>query len=106
MRVKSIEASDQANPRLLEQVVELFRSALLLATSRAVGQAQVLENLLIALRNAVGQGAAPFLPQVTWRNQGISATDPTVQRSASYRLALKCRSSALSCRIMGATVLN
>ena len=53
-----------------------------------------------------GQRATGLLPQVTLRNQGISATDPTVQPSASKRLALWCHRSALSCRIMGATVLD
>ncbi|AHF63763.1 hypothetical protein Syncc8109_1400 [Synechococcus sp. WH 8109] len=36
----------------------------------------------------------------------ISATDPTVQSSGRKRLALWCRRSALSCRIMGSTVLD
>ena len=79
---------------------------MLLATGRAVGQAQVLESLLIAPCNAGRQSATGLMPQVTLRNQGISATDPTVQPSAPKRLALWCRRSALSCRIMGATVLD
>ncbi len=66
MRVKSIEAPDQANPRLLQEIIELLWSELLLATGRAVGQTEVLENLLIALRNAGWQGPTPFLPEVTW----------------------------------------
>ena len=106
MRIKSIEAPDQANPRLLDQVTKFFWTALLLATGRAVGQPKVLERLLIAPCNAGWQGATRFLPEVTLRNQGISATDPTVQRSALNRSALWCRNSALSCRIMGATVLD
>ena len=50
--IKPFKATDQSNPGLLQQVVELFRPALLLATGRAVGQAKVLENLLIASCNA------------------------------------------------------
>ena len=34
MSIKPFKATDQSNPRLLQQVVELFRSALLLATGR------------------------------------------------------------------------
>ena len=45
--IKPFKATDQSNPGLLQQVVELFGSALLLATGRAVGQAKVLESLLI-----------------------------------------------------------
>ena len=104
--IKPFKATDQSNPGLLQQVVELFRPALLLATGRAVGQAQVLESLLIASCNAGRQSTPGLLVQVTLRNQGISATDPTVQPSASKRLALWCRRSALSCRIMDATVLD
>ena len=104
--IKPFKATDQSNPGLLQQVVELFRPALLLATGRAVGQAQVLESLLIASCNAGRQSTPGLLAQVTLRNQGISATDPTVQPSAPKRLALWCRRSALSCRIMGATVLD
>ena len=106
LRIKPIHASDQSNAGLLQQVVEFLRPALLLATGRTVGQAQVLESLLIAPCNAGWQGATGFLPEVTLRNQGISATDPTVQRSALNRSALWCRNSALSCRIMSATVLD
>ena len=50
--IKPFKATDQSNPGLLQQVVELFRPALLLAMGRAVGQAQVLESLLIASCNA------------------------------------------------------
>ena len=50
--IKPFKATDQSNPGLLQQVVELFGAALLLATGRAVGQAQVLESLLIASCNA------------------------------------------------------
>ena len=106
LRIQPIHAPDQSNPRLLQQVIELLRPALLLATGRTVGQAQMLESLLIAPCNAGRQSATGLMPQVTLRNQGISATDPTVQRSPSKRLALWCRRSALSCRIMGATVLD
>ena len=106
LSIKPFKATNQSNPGFLQQVVELFRSALLLATGRAVGQAQVFESLLIASCNAGRQSATRLVPHVALRNQGISATDPTVQRSASKRLALKCRRSALSCRIMGATVLH
>ena len=70
------------------------------------GQAQVIESLLIASCNAGRQSTPGLLVQVTLRNQGISATDPTVQPSAPKRLVLWCRRSALSCRIMGATVLD
>ena len=56
--------------------------------------------------NARGQRATVLLPKLTLRNQGISATDPTVQPSDRKRLALWWRRSALSCRIMGATVLD
>ena len=104
--IKPFKATDQSNPGLLQQDVELLRPALLLATGRAVGQAQVLESLLNASRNAGGESTPGLLAQVTLRNQGISATDPTVQPSAPKRLALWCRRSALSCRIMDATVLN
>lgn len=106
LSIEPFKTTDQSNPGLLQQVVELFRSALLLATGRAVGQAKVLENLLIAPCNARRKPATGLMPQVTLRNQGISATDPTVQSSTSDRLALRCRSSALWCRIMGATVLD
>ena len=41
--IKPFKATDQSNPGLLQQVVELLRPALLLATGRAVCQAQVLE---------------------------------------------------------------
>ena len=82
MLIKPFKATDQSNPGLLQQVVELFRPALLLATGRAVGQAQVLESLLIASCNAGRQSTPGLLVQVTLRNQGISATDPTVQPSA------------------------
>jgi hypothetical protein len=47
LSIKLFKATDQTNPGLLQQVVELFGSALLLATGRAVGQAKVLESLLI-----------------------------------------------------------
>ena len=47
LSIKPFKATDQTNPGLLPQVVELFGSALLLATGRAVGQAKVLESLLI-----------------------------------------------------------
>ena len=40
--IKPVKATDQSNPGLLQQVVELFRPALLLATGRAVGQARCL----------------------------------------------------------------
>ena len=86
--IKPFKATDQSNPGLLQQVIELFRSALLLATGRAVGQAKVLESLLIAPCNARRKPATGLMPQVTLRNQGISATDPTVQRSAPKRLPL------------------
>ena len=82
MLIKPFKATDQSNPGLLQQVVELFRPALLLATGRAVGQTQVLESLLIASCNAGLQSTPGLLARVTLRNQGISATDPTVQRSA------------------------
>ena len=54
--IKPFKATDQSTPGLLQQVVELFRPSLLLATGRAVGQAQVLESLLIASCNA-GRGS-------------------------------------------------
>ena len=101
-----IHASDQSNPGLLQKVIELFWTALLLAAGGTVGQTEVFEHLLIALLNAGRQGPTPFLLEVTWRNQWISATDPTVQRSVFNRSALWCLDSALSCPIMGATVLN
>ena len=104
--IKPFKATDQSNPGLLQQVVELFRPALLLATGRAVGQAQVLESLLIPPCSGGRKPASVLMAQVTLRNQGISATDPTVQQSTSDRLALRCRSSALLCRIMGASVLD
>ena len=47
LSIKPFKATDQTNPGLLQQVVELFGSALLLATGHAVGQAKVLESLLI-----------------------------------------------------------
>ena len=47
MSIKPFKAMHQTNPGLLQQVFELFGSALLLATGRAVGQAKVLESLLI-----------------------------------------------------------
>jgi len=106
LSIKPFRAKDQSNPQLWQQVVEFLRSALLLATGRTVGQSQVFESLLIAPCNARRQRAKSFLPQLTLRNQGISATDPTVQRSAPKRLPLKCRNSELSCRIMGATDLD
>ena len=106
MRIKQIKASDQSHPRLLKQVIEVFRPALLLATGRAVGQTKVLEHQLIAPRNAWWQRAAGFMPQVTLRSQWISATDPTVQKSARKRLALWCRDTALSCQIMVAADLD
>ena len=52
LRIQPIHASDQSNPRLLQQVIELLRPALLLAMGRTVGQAQVFESLLIAPCNA------------------------------------------------------
>ena len=52
LRIKPIHATDQSNAGLLQQVIELFRSALLLATGCAVRKAQVLESLLIAPCNA------------------------------------------------------
>ena len=85
MLIKPIQATDQSNPGLLKQIVELLRPALLLAKGRTVGQAQVLESLLIAPCNAGWQVATGFLAEVTFGNQGISATDPTVQRSALNR---------------------
>ena len=54
-RIELIEASDQSHPRLLKQILELLWSALLLASSRAVGQTEVLKHQLIAPRNACGQ---------------------------------------------------
>ena len=54
--IKPFKATDQSNPGLLQQVVELFTPALLLATGRAVGQAQVLESLQIA---SCMQGGSP-----------------------------------------------
>jgi len=54
--IKPFKATDQSNPGLLQQVVELFGAALLLATGRAVGQAQVIESLL--MRRAM-QGGSP-----------------------------------------------
>ena len=62
--IKTIKASDQSHPRFLQQVVELFWPALLLALGCAVGQAKVLKHLLIAPSNAGGQSAAGLLPQV------------------------------------------
>ena len=106
LSIKPFKATDQTNPGLLQQVVELFGSALLLATGRAVGQAKVLESLLIPPCNAGRNPASVLMTQVTLRKQVISATDHLVQRSTSERLALRCRSSALLCRIMGASVLN
>ena len=88
LRIQPIHATDQSNPGLLQQIVELLRPALLLATGRTVGQAQVLESLLIAPCNAGRQSTTRLVPQVALRNQGISATDPTVQRSAPKRLPL------------------
>ena len=55
--IKPFKATDQSNPGLLQQVVELFRPALLLATGRSVGQAQGLESLLIASCNAGRQSS-------------------------------------------------
>ena len=106
MSIKPFKATDQTNPGLLQQVVELFGSALLLATGRAVGQAKVLESLLIPSCNGGRKPASVLMAQVTLRNQGISAIDPTVQRSTSDRLALRCCSPALLCLIMGASVLD
>ena len=88
LRIQPIHATDQSNPGLLQQIVELLRPALLLPTGRAVGQTQVFESLLIASCNAGRQSATRLVPQVALRNQGISATDPTVQRSAPKRLPL------------------
>ena len=48
--IKPFKATDQSNPGLLQQVVELFRPALLLATGRAVGQAQVFEPVDCAVQ--------------------------------------------------------
>ena len=56
--INPFKATDQSNPGLLQQVVELFGAALLLATGRAVGQAQVIESLLIASCNA-GRQSTP-----------------------------------------------
>jgi hypothetical protein len=63
--IKQIKTSNQPKPRLLNEVVKFFRPALLLATGCAVGQTEVFKHLLIAPRNAGGQHAAGFLPQVT-----------------------------------------
>ena len=103
---KPFKATDQTNPGLLQQLVELFGSALLLATGRAMGQAKVLESLLIPPCNGGRKPMSVLMAQVTLRNQGISTTDPTVQRSTSDRLALRCCSPALLCLIMGASVLD
>ena len=65
MWIKQIKTSNQPKPRLLNEVVKFFRPALLLATGCAVGQTEVFKHLLIAPRNAGGQHAAGFLPQVT-----------------------------------------
>ena len=70
--IKPFKATDQSNPGFQQQVVELFGSALVLATGRAVVQAQVLESQLIAPCNASGQRATGLLPQLSLRNQGIS----------------------------------
>ena len=106
LSIKPFKAKDQTNLGLLQQDVELFGSALLLATCRAVGQTKVPDSLLIPPCNAGSNPASVLMAQVTLRNQGISATDPTVQQSTSDRLALRCRSSALLYRIMGALVLD
>ena len=89
LSIKPFKAMDQTNPGLLQQVVELFGSTLLLATGRAVGQAKVLESLLIPPCNGGRKPMSVLMAQVTLRNQGISTTDPTVQRSTSEPLALR-----------------
>ena len=48
-RIELIEASDQSHPRLLKQIIKLFRSASVLTTGGTVGQSEVLQNLLVAL---------------------------------------------------------
>ena len=106
LSIKPFKATDQTNPGLLQQVVELFGSALLLATGRSVAQAKVLESLLIPPCNGGRKPASVLMAQVTFRNQWISATDPLVHQSTSDRLAPRCRSSALLCRIMGESVLD
>ena len=54
----------------MQQIFELLSPALRLATGRAVGQAQVIESLLIASCNAGRQSTPGLLVQVTLRNQG------------------------------------
>ena len=56
LSIKPFKAKDQTNPGLLQQVVELFGSALLLAAGRAVGKARCLRGCLF--RRAM-QGGSP-----------------------------------------------
>ena len=62
LSIKPFKATDQTNPGLLQQVVELFGATLLLATARAVGQTKVPESLLI---HRAMEGGSPR--RYSWR---------------------------------------
>tara|TARA_B100001564_G_scaffold13747_1_gene10823 strand:+ start:420 stop:884 length:465 start_codon:yes stop_codon:yes gene_type:complete len=103
-RIQILHALNQSKAGFLEEIVVFFGATSLLTPRDAVGQTQVLENLLVSLLGGMGQAAPLFLAAASIQNHGIKATAFTVAFSTTKHCPPQDLFQAQRCSMMTGAV--
>ena len=106
VRIQILHALNQSKAGFLEKIVVFFGATLLLTPRDAVGQTQVLENLLVSLLGGMGKATPLFLAAASIQNHGIKATDFTVAFPTTKHCPPKGLFQAQRCSMMTRPVFS